>query len=201
VTVAAVYSVLASGDEEGVWADAAPIIPHPGELIFGIVAFAILYLVVARHVVPRLEQVLSERATAIEGGLERAEQAQVQAEAALTQYRAQLAEARGEASRIRQEATEEGAAIVAEMRTRAQAEADRIVAAAQQQIEAEHHHALVALRGEVGDLATELASRIVGEALADEARSSRVVDRFMAELEQMEPVASNGVGVPTGQDG
>lgn len=211
--MAAVYSVLtggsvltsgslrASGDEEGFWADAAPIIPHPGELVFGIVAFAVLYFVVARAVVPRLEQVLAERTTAIEGGLERAEQAQAQAEQALTQYRAQLAEARTEAARIRQEATEEGAAIVVEMRGRAQAEADRIVAAAQQQIEAERQHALVSLRGEVGELATELASRIVGEALADEARQSRVVDRFMAELERMEPAEANGSAAALGRNG
>ena len=39
------------------------------------------------------------------------------------------------------------------------------------------------LRAEVGTLATELASRIVGEALADSARQSRVIDRFLDELE------------------
>jgi F-type H+-transporting ATPase subunit b len=35
----------------------------------------------------------------------------------------------------------------------------------------------------VGSLATELASKIVGESLADEARRSRVVDRFLDELD------------------
>ena len=41
------------------------------------------------------------------------------------------------------------------------------------------------LRAEVGTLATELASRIVGESLADQARQSRMVDRFLDELEQV----------------
>jgi F-type H+-transporting ATPase subunit b len=39
------------------------------------------------------------------------------------------------------------------------------------------------LRGEVGSLATELASRIVGESLDDDERQRRVVDRFISELE------------------
>ena len=39
------------------------------------------------------------------------------------------------------------------------------------------------LRTEVGTLATSLAGKIVGEALNDDARSNRVVDRFLADLE------------------
>src|SRR6266581_2551569 len=68
-------------------------------------------------------------------------------------------------------------------REQAQAEARRITESAQAQIEAERQQALTALRTEVGTLATELASRIVGESLTDEARQSRMVDRFLDELE------------------
>ena len=108
-----------------------------------------------------------------------------QAEAAVTleRYRAQLADARQEASRIREEAREQGAQIIAEMREQAQAEARRITESAQAQIEAERQQALTSLRTEVGTLATELASRIVGESLTDEARQSRMVDRFLDDLE------------------
>jgi F-type H+-transporting ATPase subunit b len=38
----------------------------------------------------------------------------------------------------------------------------------------------------VGTLATELASRIVGESLTDQVRQSNMVDRFLAEIEQTE---------------
>jgi F-type H+-transporting ATPase subunit b len=71
------------------------------------------------------------------------------------------------------------------MRDQAQAEARRVTEAAQSQIEAERQQALTSLRAEVGTLATELASRIVGESLADQARQSRMVDRFLDELEQV----------------
>jgi F-type H+-transporting ATPase subunit b len=161
-----------------------PVIPHLGELIFGFLVFAILYVVVAKKVVPRLETIFAERTAAIEGGIAKAEAAQAEAAAALQSYTDQLAEARGEASRIREEARAEGAAIIAEMRTKAQEEAARITAAAQSQIQAERQTAVVQLRGEVGRLATDLASRIVGESLEDEARQRRVVERFLDELEQ-----------------
>ncbi len=64
------------------------------------------------------------------------------------------------------------------------AERERIIASANAQIEADRQQALTTLRAEVGSLAVELASRIVGESLADEARQSRMVDRFLGELEQ-----------------
>ena len=50
-------------------------------------------------------------------------------------------------------------------------------------ITAERQQTIVALRSEVGALATELASRIVGESLADDARQQRVIDAFLADLE------------------
>lgn len=163
-----------------------PILPHTGELIFGIVVFAALYLFVAKRVVPRLEAMYAERRAAIEGNVEKAERAQAEAAAALEEYKAQLAEARTEANRIREEARQQGAAIVVELREQAQAESERIVTGARQQIEAERTQATAQLRQEVGRLATDLASRIVGESLEDSARQSGVVDRFLADLERDE---------------
>jgi F-type H+-transporting ATPase subunit b len=69
------------------------------------------------------------------------------------------------------------------MREQAQAESRRIIEAAQAQIAAERQQALATLRTEVGSLATELASRVVGESLADTARQGRMIDRFLVELE------------------
>jgi F-type H+-transporting ATPase subunit b len=179
---------LAADSSEGGngWGGKLPIIPHPAELIVGLVFFAIVYWAVAKYFVPRFEAMYAERTAEIEGGIEKAEQAQAEAAAALGEYQAQLADARAEAGRIREDARAQGAAIVAEMREQAQAEASRIVSSAQQQITAERQQAVVQLRSDVGKLATDLASRIVGESLEDSARQSRVVDRFLDELEQTE---------------
>jgi F-type H+-transporting ATPase subunit b len=164
-------------------ADQLPVLPHWGELIFGLIAIAILYVNVQKKVVPNLEKAYADRTAAIEGGMHKAEEAQQEAQAALEQYKAQLAEARAEASSIRQEAQERGAEIIAELRAQAQIEANRMTEAAHKQIEAERQQAVVSLRSEVGRLSTELASRIVGESLHDEARQSGIVERFLEELE------------------
>jgi F-type H+-transporting ATPase subunit b len=164
-----------------------PLVPDLTELIIGAVAFLIVFGLLAKVLLPRITKTLAERTDAIEGGLERAKETQAQAQRELEQYRAQLAEARHEAARLREQAKEQGAQIIAEMRQQAQEEARRITESAQAQIEADRQHALNSLRTEVGSLAVELASRVVGEALQDEARQRRTVDRFLAELEEGEP--------------
>ena len=162
-----------------------PLIPSATELVFGLIGFVVIFGALYKVLLPRLQKTLSERTEAIEGGLERAEEAQTEAREVLQQYQAQLADARHEAARLREEAREQGAQIMAEMREQAQAEARRLTESAQAQIQSERQQALTSLRAEVGALATELASRIVGESLEDQARQSRMVDRFLDELEQV----------------
>jgi F-type H+-transporting ATPase subunit b len=129
------------------------------------------------------EKAFAARTEAIQGGMEKAEKAQRDAQVALEQYTAQLSDARGEAQKIREEARVQGAAIIEDLRSKAQEEAARITAAATASIEAERTQAMSSLMNEVGAIATALASKIVGEALDDQVRQSRVVDRFLADLE------------------
>jgi F-type H+-transporting ATPase subunit b len=161
----------------------SPLWPTLTELILGIVCFVVVFGILGKMLLPRITKTLAEREDAIQGGINRADEAQAEAQALLEQYRAQLSDARQEAARIRAEAQEAGAQIIAELRERAEAEARRITEAAQSQIEAERQQALISLRSDVGALATDLASRIVGESLTDHARESRMVDRFLADLE------------------
>jgi F-type H+-transporting ATPase subunit b len=162
---------------------ANPLVPHWPEFIIGTVAFLIVFILLARVLMPRIGKTLEERSDAIEGGLKRAETAQTEANEVLDQYRAQLAEARHEAARLREQAREEAAQMVAQGRADGAAERERIIATAAAQVDADRQQALHALRAEVGTLAVELASKIVGESLADDARQSRMVDRFLADLE------------------
>jgi F-type H+-transporting ATPase subunit b len=170
-----------------------PIIPNIPELILGIVAFLILLFILKKFVVPRFETMYEERAQKIEGGIERAEKAQVEAEAALTEYKAQLADARSEAAKIRDDARLEAEQIKAELRANAEAEAQRIVTQGQAQLQAQKAQIVTELRAELGRNAVELAGRIVGESLEDEARRRGTVDRFLAELETS-GAATNGAG-------
>lgn len=182
-------SVLLAQEEEG----PNPLLPHLSELIVGVVAFGILLYVLWKFVFPTFERTYAERTAAIEGGIKEAEEKQAEAQRALDQYRQQLATAREEAAQIRADAQRQGQEIIAEMREQAQAEADRITSRAQAQLAAEREQVIRSLRTEVGSLATELAGRVVGESLADDARSQRVVERFLADLE-----SGNGADSPVG---
>ncbi len=176
-------------------AELNPLIPHPVDFVLAIVVFGILYYVAKKYVVPNFEKTFAERTAAIEGGLHAAETKQAEADAKLAELEEQLSEARHSAAKIREEAREQGAQIVAEMREQAQQESTRIVEHGKSQIEAERQQAVTSLRTEVGSLATSLAGRIVGESLEDDDRSSRVVDRFLADLEMHNEATGAGSSV------
>ena len=163
---------------------ANPLVPAWPELIIGTIAFLIVFAVLGKVLLPRIQKTLADRTDAIEGGLKRAEDAQAEAQQVLDQYRQQLADARQEAARLREQAQEQGAAIIADMREVAQTEARRIIDSAHQQIETDRMLALQALRTDVGAMAVDLASRVVGESLEDVARQRRIVERFIEGLEQ-----------------
>lgn len=167
-----------------------PIIPNPAELVLGFIAFGLLYWFVLKYVMPRFEAVYRERSEAIEGGIARAEQAQAEADAAREQYIASLAEARTEAARIRTEAQAERRSIVDGARAEAEAEAERVRERGEAQLAAEISQARGELSREVSRLAVDLASRIVGENLADTEATRRTVDRFLGDLEQHVPAVT-----------
>ncbi len=177
-------TLILSAAEEG---ELNPLVPHPIEIILSLVVFGLLFFAVKRYVVPSFEKTFAERTSAIEGGLAAAETKQAEADAKLAELEKQLADARHEAARIREEAREQGAAIVSDMREQAQTESTRIVEHGKAQIEAERQQAVTSLRAEVGTLATTLAGRIVGESLDDDERQSRVVERFLTDLETGSP--------------
>ncbi|PKQ25352.1 MAG: F0F1 ATP synthase subunit B [Actinobacteria bacterium HGW-Actinobacteria-4] len=177
----ALTSILSAEESEKTY---NPIVPANYDVVWSFVVFLVIVGLFMLFILPKLQKVLDERAELIEGGISKAATAQAEAAAALEEYTAQLTEARAEAARIREDARAEASEIVAQMRERAAKESGRIVETAQKQIEAERQQAIVSLRGEVGVLAADLASRIVGEVLTDDARQRRVIDSFLDELEQ-----------------
>jgi F-type H+-transporting ATPase subunit b len=177
--------IIASGAPALLAAEEAPspIIPPLGELVVGLVAFGVFAYLLVKFVFPRMEKTFAARVDAIEGGIARAEAAQREANGLLEQYRAQLAEARTEAAAIRDEARVEGQRIIEDLRAEAQAEAERIIARGSDQLAAQRESIVAELRGEIGQISVELASKIIGEHLADDARTRATVERFLTELE------------------
>ncbi|TDC35381.1 F0F1 ATP synthase subunit B [Micromonospora sp. 15K316] len=160
-----------------------PILPLWQEIVVGGIAFIILCFVLMKFVFPRMEQTFQARVDAIEGGIKRAESAQAEANQLLEQYRAQLAEARTDAAKIRDDARADAEGIRQDILAKAREEADRVIQAGKDQLAAERATIVRELRAEVGTIAVDLASKIVGESLADEARRKGTVDRFLDSLE------------------
>lgn len=164
-----------------------------GEFILGTVAFLIVMLLLGKLALPKIKTVLEEREAAIEGGLRRAAAAEAESAKLREQYTDQLAAAREEAAQIRTAALAERAQIIDEARREAQDAQASVVASAQAQIEAERNKASAELRKSVGSVAVDLAGRIIGETLEDDARARAVVDRFITDLEQ---TTASAVGTP-----
>jgi F-type H+-transporting ATPase subunit b len=149
-----------------------------------VIAFAIIIWIMAKYIVPPINRAMAERQAAIRQQFAELEEAEADARKAEADYKEQLNNAKHEAARIREEAREQGAQIVQDARDKASTEADRIIEHAHAQIEADRKAATASLRRDVGSLATTLAGRIVGESMDDDERQGRVVERFLADLEE-----------------
>ena len=170
-----------------------PVLPEIDELIFGGIAFLLVFLVLAKYAFPRLNSAMKEREEKIQGDLEGAERARGEAESELERYRQQLREARGEAGRIIEEARKTAESMRRDLLARAEDESNQIVSRAQEEIRAERDRAFQELRRQVGEISVELAARVVGESM-DRDRQLRLVDGYIDEVAGMRRGNGNGNG-------
>jgi F-type H+-transporting ATPase subunit b len=169
-----------------------PILPEADELIFGSLAFIVVFVVLARYAFPRLNKGLKDRQEKIRGDLERAEGARKEAESSLQRYERQLQEARAEAGTIVEDARKTAEQMRRDLLARAEDESRQIVARAQEEIRAERDRAIQELRVTLAETSVDLAARVVGESL-DRERQIRLVDEYI------DDVAGMGNGRQTGK--
>jgi len=170
-------SVLAQAETS----DKKNLYPHLNELIVGVIAFAILFFFMWKWVLPRVNDLLEERRRKIQGELERAESTRVEADGMLADYRAQLANARDEGNRIIEEARQTAEQLRHDLQARAEQESESIVSRAQEEIRAERDRVFQELRQQVGEIAVELAGRVVGQSL-DKASHERLIDEYIDQV-------------------
>jgi F-type H+-transporting ATPase subunit b len=158
-----------------------PILPAANELIWGAVAFFVLLFLMYRTVWPGVTKAYADRRANIEGKLEQAEKERAEAEELLEKYKRRLAAAEDETQRILEEARANAERVRKDLLAKAETDAERQLERARQAIRSERDQAIRQLRGEVGTLAVELATRVVGESL-DRDRQLRLVDRYIDQL-------------------
>jgi F-type H+-transporting ATPase subunit b len=160
------------------------VLPHPEELIAGILAFLIVFFFVWRRALPAINRTLEARQLAITGQLSDAENAKKEAESLLADYKAQLADAKTEGNRIIEEARAAGEQLKADIVARAEEEASQTLAKAREEAQAEKARALAEARREVGEISVGLAEKIVGGSL-DGKMQQDLIDRYLADLEKL----------------
>jgi F-type H+-transporting ATPase subunit b len=189
--LAAILTLLAQAEEET--NDPADLYPHWEELLVGALAFAILFFFMWKWVLPRVNAMLEERRHKIQGDLERAEQTRGEADQLLADYRAQLANAREEGNRIIEEARKSADQLRRDLQGKAEQEAQATVARAQEEIRAERDRVLQELSTQVGEIALELAGRVVGRSL-DESTHRQLVDEYIELVGSSESGNGSGTG-------
>ena len=158
-----------------------PIFPATNELIWGTIAFLLLLFLMYRTVFPQVNKAFADRRANIEGKLEQAEKEREEAEQLLEQYRRRLRDAEDETQRILEEARANAERVRRDLLAKAETDADRQLERAQQTIRSERDQAIRQLRNEVGALAVELATRVVGDSL-DRDRQLRLIDQYIDDL-------------------
>jgi len=147
-------------------------------------AFIIVLGFLSRYVIPPVQQAVTARQDMARKLVRDRHEAKQLLEQAQTAYQTAMATARREAAQLRTQAEEQRRGIVAEASTEAEARAAEIIARGQARLVAERRQAIRQLKADLGNAATDLAETILGEALADDERQRRLIDRFLSQIEE-----------------
>lgn len=157
------------------------IIPNTTEMWVNIVAFVVVFFVLAKFAFPPITKMLDERANKIRESLEKAEDTRVEAERLLDEYKTQMADARAEAAQVIEQGRKVAESMKAEILAKAREEAEAEKAKAVAAITAEKESAMAELKGEVADLSVAVAGKIIGSSLS-KADHEALIDKYLAEV-------------------
>jgi F-type H+-transporting ATPase subunit b len=165
--------------DEAVGADI--LIPKVAEFVPALIAFLIIWIVLAKLVWPQVLSMMDQRQQKIQEDLDAAEKARQDAAESAKVYEQKIIEAHQQAdeiiSKAKKEAEEERTAILA----KAQKEAADVIAKSHGAVDSERHKAMIELSGSVVDLAVEIATKIIGNDLsADQQR--KLAEKYLAEV-------------------
>jgi F-type H+-transporting ATPase subunit b len=149
-----------------------------------LMAFIIVLGVLWRYVIPPVRQAMNARQEMVRKLVSDSEKAKQLLEQAQTAHQTAMANARHEAAQLRAQAEEQRREIVAGASAEAEARVAEIITRGQAQLAAEKRQAIRQLKTDLGNLAVELAEKILGEALANDQRQERLIERFLSQIEE-----------------
>ena len=171
---------FASSGEEEAAGGLSVIMPNLLEYVPMLVAFIILWIILAKFGWPMFNGMLEKRENTIREALKKSEEAQIESERVLQEYKQQLADAKAQAAQIISDARATGEAVKADISAKAQSEAEDMIAKAKAAIEAEKKQAVAELQGSVVDISVDVAAKLIGEDLT-EGEHRKIIERYVSE--------------------
>ena len=157
------------------------LVPKPAEFIPALIAFILIWVILAKMAWPTILKGLDARQEKIESDLKAAEDAKASAEESARVSKDTISDAQRQAADIiaaaKREGEEERSKIIAE----AQQSAVELIAKAHDAVDAERKKAMVELSSQVVDLSVEIASKIIGDAL-DEKEQYELAQKYLLEV-------------------
>ncbi len=177
-------------DLEGCVEAPSPILPELDEIIWGGLAFLILFAFMWWKGFPAVKRAMDARSEKIRADLDAADTAKTDAMRTKTEYEAQLADAKTAAAAIVDEARAQADQLRQDLQARAEADIAEQRARAAADVESSRRQAIDDLRTEVAAIAVGAAERVVGASLdADVHRS--LIDGY---IDEVAGAGSNGDG-------
>ncbi|MDQ4131972.1 MAG: F0F1 ATP synthase subunit B [Actinomycetota bacterium] len=155
-----------------------PILPAANELVWGAIAFVVLFFLMKKFAYPPIKKGMEARAAKIRDSLDEAERTREEAQTILDQYQRQLADAKGEAARIIEEARQAADKLRQDLRRQAEAEVADIKQRAQEDISAQVERAKAELQARVAELSIDLAEKVVERSL-DRETNMALIENFI----------------------
>lgn len=171
---------FASSGEEEAAGGLSVIMPNLLEYVPMLVAFIILWIILAKFGWPMFNGMLEKRENTIREALKKSEEAQIESERVLAEYKQQLADAKAQSTQIIADARAIGEAVKADITAQAQTEASDMIAKAKLAIEAEKKQAIADLQASIADTSVDVASRLIGQDLT-EGEHRAIIERYVKE--------------------
>ena len=156
--------------------------PDLGLLFWMLLAFLIVFFLMAKFGFPVITKMVEERKQFIDESLQKAHEANERLAGIHEESERLLSEARARQAEILSQAKATGDGIVREARERAQAEGAKLLQEAKAQIEAEKENALRDIRETVADLSVAIAEKVVRQKLADDKEQQKLIERMLDEV-------------------
>lgn len=153
--------------------------PDPGLLFWMLLAFLVVFVVLAKFGFPAILNMVDERNKYIDESLAKAHEASSRLENIKQEGDAILKEARANQAAILKEAADARDAILEQAREKAREESTRIIEEAKAEIANEKQMAVNDIRNQVVSLSVDIAEKILREKLDDNKRQMDLINRML----------------------